>query len=79
MKLRIGNLTVEARLHSPRSGQCGGCHFWTLQWDNTVEHGGHCHRLAPFTDTLGRTLFPKTKATGFCGQFRERQETGGVK
>lgn len=79
MKLRIGALTVEARIHSPRFGRCGDCHFWTLQWDNSVDQGGQCHRLAPMTDTHGRTLFPKTKASGFCGQFREHHENGGDK
>ncbi len=84
MKLRIGRFRFEAHSDKARVGSCGGCHWWHVQWETPGERKGHCQKMAPLTDHTGRTLFPRTRDTQYCGQFRERAEApvavnGGAK
>ena len=80
MKIRVLGIEVEiVNRRRAIPGNCQGCFWWDLQYQAPGETKGHCHRLAPCTDHIGRTLWPRTNAEQRCGQWRVAEPKGAAK
>lgn len=72
MKLRVAHWVFRLENQQTVLGRCETCHWWDQQYATPGESRGHCHRLAPLTDHVGRTLWPRTNSRQTCGQYRPK-------
>jgi hypothetical protein len=70
VKITCCGIVVEIANRRHIAGTCDRCYWWDKQYESPAEIKGHCRRLAPYTDHHGRTLWPRTRSTQSCGQFR---------